>query len=153
MNNDFAVILENGYYVIVTPEKSNTLMSNEEKLTFVTDSFQKLKIEQSLIKSIESLDTVKNTPELKKLEWQKNKFLIFLKNQEYIPIEVESYKLMSLEDKLEFANEHLKSSGINPDQLDHIGDDSELQTKTQALLVSWGLSGLLLVGVFYFIFS
>ncbi|CAK1691273.1 conserved hypothetical protein [Vibrio crassostreae] len=128
-------------------------MSNEEKLTFVIDSFRKLKIEQSLIKSIESLDTVKNTPGLEKLEWKNNKFLIFLKNQEYISIETESYKLMSLEDKLEFANEHLNSSGINPDQLDYIGDESELQSKTQALLLSWALGGLLLAGVFYFIFS
>ncbi|MEZ8518254.1 hypothetical protein AB6D50_22390, partial [Vibrio cyclitrophicus] len=101
MNNDFAVILENGYYITVTPEQSNTLMSDDEKLTFAIDSFRKLKIEQSLIKSIESLDTVKNTPGLEKLEWKNNKFLIFLKDQEYISIETESYKLMSLEDKLE----------------------------------------------------
>ncbi|XNS83230.1 hypothetical protein AB6D09_024310 (plasmid) [Vibrio cyclitrophicus] len=152
MNNDFAVILENGYYITVTPEQSNTLMSDDEKLTFAIDSFRKLKIEQSLIKSIESLDTVKNTPGLEKLEWKNNKFLIFLKDQEYISIETESYKLMSLEDKLEFANEHLKSSGINPDQLDHIGDESELQAKTQALLLSWVFGGLLLAGVLYFIF-
>ena len=152
MNNNFAVVLKDGNYIAVTPDQSLVLDTYEKRMEFVISELRQVKIGEHLIDSIDELNVVEKNPNLNLIKWFKNDFLIFLKNQSYITIEAESYKPMTLEEKMEFSINHLKSTGINPDNFDHIGDPLELQSKTNIMLISWILIAVVFAAAFFILF-
>ena len=153
MNNRFAVVLKDRNYIAVTPDESLNLDSYEKKMAFVISELKQAKIGADLIESIRDLDEVKKDPNLEPIKWCNNEFLIFLKNQSYIAIETGSYKPMTLEDKMEFAIGHLKKSGMNPDHFDHIGDQNELKSKTNVMLISWAITAVIVAVIIFTVFK
>lgn len=137
MINEFIVVLKDSRYIPITTESNQPLME-DEKMNFVD--------------YISDVESVKNNSSLERVVWVKNKFIIFLKDERFIKIEVESLNAMTLEEKMEYAVEHLKMTGVNVDKISHIGDENELQSKTNATLFAWGITAILIIVAFIFIF-
>lgn len=151
MINEFVVVLKDSRYISITTE-SEQVLTEDEKMNFVLAEFNKSKIDLTLIDYLSDLESVKNNSSLEPVIWTNNEFLIFLKDESYISIETTSLNTMTLEDKMGFAVEHLKSTGVNTDKISHIGDKEELQSKTNAMLFSWIITGIVIVSIFLFIF-
>lgn len=151
MINEFIVVLKDSRYIPITTESNQPLME-DEKMNFVVSEFNKAKLDLNLIDYISDVESVKNNSSLERVVWVKNKFIIFLKDERFIKIEVESLNAMTLEEKMEYAVEHLKMTGVNVDKISHIGDENELQSKTNATLFAWGITAILIIVAFIFIF-
>ena len=151
MINEFVVVLKDSRYITITTE-SEQLLTEDEKMDFVLTEFDKSKIDSTLIDYLSNIESVKVNSSLEPVVWLNNEFLIFLKDESYISIETTSLNTMTLENKMAFAVEHLKSTGVNTDKISHIGDKEELQSKTNAMLFSWVITGAVIVSIFMFIF-
>jgi hypothetical protein len=153
MSNRFAIILNDNQYIEVTPESAVQFKNNEEKLDFARPFLKELGIEDDFIKKLSTIQDAENSGNYKKIQWYDNRFVIFLKDESFIKVEMQSFKPYSLEDKMEYAITHLKSVGCNPDKFSHIGTEKELDEKTKSLLFGWVLSGVFLLGFLYLIFK
>jgi len=152
MTNHFAIILNDNQFIPVTPDEHVKFGSDEDKLNYSLPFLNDQGIEQGFIKKISTIEDAENNVNYKKIQWHDNEFIIFLKDESFIKIEVQSFKPLTLDNKMEYAITYLKNTGNNPDKFSHIGNEEELDSKTKSLLFSWVLSGIFILGFLFFIF-
>ena len=152
MSQQFAVVLKDKRYLIHTIESEEEL-TNESKMELAVEEFKKAIFDPSVIDFISDLETIKNDKNYIPVSFIKNNFVIFLKDDPAIIIETDHLKEMTLEEKMNFAIQDLKKSGINPDKISHIGDKEELNIKIKSTSLGLIVTLILALGALYVLFK
>ncbi|EKO3780452.1 hypothetical protein P0F39_001988 [Vibrio metschnikovii] len=153
MSNNFAVILKGNKYFIASPNDDEQSEHNGDKIAIARSFVKNMNADPSIIESIESVEFVQGNNDFTIVELLPNKFILFLKNDLNITIEMATLKPMSKKDQFEFGIEYLKSSGLSPDLLDRIGSEEDLKKQNNTNILLIGLWIAIMLGVFTYIFS